>query len=148
MHCFLKCHQFLHLIVFASLIDILVGCGGLVQAPIMTLLNLSKQTDNPDLPADGNRYVYSPVKAKKTKRDMEKQVIVEKSNGGELSKAAETLKKKIATLKLQKNHQSEIINSKTSSSQEKQRAEEKLQVVKQELQILSDKLNKLHGVSS
>lgn len=114
----------------------------------MTLLNLSKQTDNPDLPADGNRYVYSPVKAKKTKRDMEKQVIVEKSNGGELSKAAETLKKKIATLKLQKNHQSEIINSKTSSSQEKQRAEEKLQVVKQELQILSDKLNKLHGVSS
>jgi predicted RNase H-like nuclease (RuvC/YqgF family) len=136
------------LVACAVLASVLSGCGISDEAPILTLLNLRKPTDNPDLPADGNRYVYSPTKAKRSKRDLEKQLRDERNDTGELNQAAETLKQEIGALRAEQSRQTDILNSKTSSTPEKRKAQERKRALAVKIKDLQSRLDRMHRIAS
>lgn len=112
------------------------------------LISCKQYTDNPDLPADGNRYFYDPDAARKSQRKLEKTLLQEQKRFGQLNVAAEKLKQQIAALKLDRNRQAYILNSKSSTTQEKQRAREKIQALEGQINDRIDQRNLMLGVVS
>lgn len=120
-----------------------------VSGPVLVLLASCGPiiTGNPDLVTGDGRYLYDQHKAEKDKRKLQKQLENENKRTGQLSATAETLKQQIGLLKVDRKNQSAIIDSPTTSAQEKSRARSRKEALERQISDLENRLDSLVKVS-